>query len=314
MNKLFFTFSIIFAFSITVNSQELVSPEPVSAILLKYPNVRDFTISKSPNEAYITIQSPLEEASIIACLKKKEGKWSEPVLANFSGAYKDLEPFLSPDNKRLYFVSNRPLDKSEPETKDFDIWYVERKNISSKWSNPINIGKPINTEFDEFYPSVADNGNMYFTSNSPESKGEDDIFMSTWTKEGYSNPISLDKTINTEGYEFNAFIAPNESFIIFSGYNRNDGLGSGDLYISHKNKDKTWKIAQNLGANINSKYMDYCPFVDLKNNILYFTSKRSAIENREFEHLKDYLNEINKYQNGLSRIYKVESFKVENFD
>ena len=54
-----------------------------------------------------------------------------------------------------------------------------------------------------------------------------------------------------------------------------DGFGSGDLYISYRISDNVWTKAKNLGAEINSDKMDYCPYVDTKTNTLYFTSKRS---------------------------------------
>ena len=52
--------------------------------------------------------------------------------------------------------------------------------------------------------------------------------------------------------------------------------------------------------------MDYCPFVDAKTNTLYFTSKRSEINNSNegFSSLQDFLKNMKKYENGLSRIYK----------
>jgi len=56
--------------------------------------------------------------------------------------------------------------------------------------------------------------------------------------------------------------------------------GSGDLYISYKTIDRTWNVAQRLPEPINSKYMDYCPYVS--DNILYFTSRRSEIDSIKF--------------------------------
>jgi len=52
--------------------------------------------------------------------------------------------------------------------------------------------------------------------------------------------------------------------------------------------------------------MDYCPFVDTKTNTLYFTSKRSYINynNLGLSSVQDFFNEMKKYENGLSRIYK----------
>lgn len=296
---------IILLFCNKVHGQEVV---PALEILANYPNVRDFALSASGNEAYITLQSPMGEVSVIACIKKEKDIWSEPELMNFAGKYNDLEPFLAPGGLRLYFASNRPLADTTGSPKDFDIWYVERENINSEWSVPINIGAPVNTIHNEFYPSVAANHNLYFTSDMPGNKGKDDILYTAWKNNQYTTPISLSESINTEGYEFNAFVAPDESFLLFSGYNRKDGFGSGDLYISYQNKDKTWSAAKNLGNAINSKSMDYCPFVDLASQTLYFTSKRSSVKNRGFKSIEDFYSEITRYENGYSRIYKALNF------
>ena len=76
--------------------------------------------------------------------------------------------------------------------------------------------------------------------------------------------------------------------------------------MSHKTSDGLWTKEKNLGIEINSAKMDYCPFVDTKTNTLYFTSKRSSVNdsNRNFSSMEDFFNEMNKYENGLSRIYK----------
>ncbi len=288
-----------------VIGQNTKSIEPVFNSLSNFQNVRDFTLSSNGEEAYITIQSPLSEISVIVEVTKIDNSWSEPKIVSFSGKYSDLEGFLSPDNLRLYFVSNRPLNNKDNKAKDYDIWYVERNNINLEWGAPINLGAPINTSDNEFYPSVSINNNLYFTSDGENTLGKDDIFYSVWSDNTYSDPINLGNSINTVGYEFNSFISPDENYIIFSGYNRGDGQGSGDLYISYKNETNTWGKATNLGKEINSKQMDYCPFVDSKTGILYFTSKRSVFsESNNFQSINDLLMEIDKSENGLSRIYK----------
>ena len=220
----------------------------------------------------------------------------------------DLEPFLSPDGLQLYFVSNRPLDSSSKEVKDYDIWYVERNQVDEEWSAPINMGSPVNSTFNEFYPAITDSKNLYFTCDLPSAKGRDDIFMCSWENDHYSEPTSLSEAINSAGYEFNAFVAPDESFLIFSGYNRKDGLGSGDLYISHRDTAGDWTEAKNLGESVNSAQMDYCPFVDLTSNTLYFTSKRSKVEalSQPLQSLKELEVLLNNDQNGKSMLYKIK--------
>ena len=286
--------------------------EPALEILKDYDKVRDFTMNNIETEAYVSAQSNLEEKSVIIRITKENGTWNKADIASFSGMYKDLEPFLSPDNLKLFFVSNRPLT-NEDELKDVDIWYVERATTSSDWSEPKNVGAPINTEADEFYPSVAKNGNLYFTSIGHGAMGEDDIFVSAYKNGTYSKPVALKGGVNTKSYEYNSFISPNEDYLIFGGYARKDGLGSGDLYISFKNDDSTWTQAKNMGDIINSKFMDFCPFVTQSGEHIYFTSRRSNLEaSQNMTSVKNLLNTFNGYENGFSRIY-MTSFDLNAF-
>ena len=278
--------------------------------LNQFLNVRDFCISNDGDEAFFTIQSPGQEISQLACIRKENNEWSEPELLPFCDSYMYLEPFLSFDGKRLFFVSDKPLSDSTSEKKDYDIWYVERNSQNAEWSKPKNLGKPINTDLNEFYPSISENNNLYFTLESPNGFGKDDIYLCKWEDDKYSNPILLDESINSVGYEFNAFISQKEDFIIYTKYNEEDGQGSGDLYISKKDENGKWKKSTNLGTPINTEYMEYCPFYDEKNQILYFTSKRNNLKPRKFNTISDFSKHINESNNGLSKIY-MTSLKIE---
>ena len=271
--------------------------------LNQFHNIRDFCISNDGNEAFFTIQSPSSEISQIVFIKKENNMWLEPELLPFCDSYMYLEPFLSGDGNRLFFVSDRPLDGSRNEKKDFDIWYVDRDRKHGKWSDPKNIGQPVNSNLDQFYPSVSNNNNLYFTMDSPDGYGKDDIYFSKWVDGKYLDPVLLNENINSSGYEFNAFISKNEDFIIFTKYNAEDGQGSGDLYISKKDKNGDWKKAENLGIPINTKYMEYCPFYDEDNEILYFTSKRMNIKSKKFKDILEFERYIKEQENGLSKIY-----------
>jgi len=298
---LLFTFNIFFSFS-----QQTVTPF-LEDIVKQFPNVRDIAMSPNGNEVMFSAQSVMGNLSAIITITKENDKWSNPKIASFSGQFFDLEPFYSYDGLKLYFVSTRPIDNSTNDPKDFDIWFVERKDLKSGWSDAKNMGSPINTEYGEFYPSIAKNGNFYFTRDNPELKQKDDIYISKNINGKLSEPKVLSDAINSEGYEYNAFIAPDESYLIYGCYNRKDGLGSGDLYISY-NLNEGWTKAKNLGDKINSTKMDYCPFVDAKTNTLYFTSKLDNTKT-DFEKpltVSELLNEFSKYNNGLSRLYKAD--------
>jgi len=291
------------------NGQEALKVQPfLPDVISQFPNVRDLAISPEENEMYFTIQSYQGELSAVAYIKLENGKWSRPQVAAFSGKYQDLEPFFTPDGLRLFFVSNRPIDNKTGKSKDYDIWFVERKKTGDSWSDPVNIGPPINTAENEFYPSVSKFNTIYYTSDAINPKGKDDIFRSKWKNGQYETPQSLGDSVNTDGHEFNAFISPDESFLFYTCYNRKDGLGSGDIYVSYNNGNDQWSAARNLGKEINSPQMDYCPYFNMKSGILYFSSKRTNLNTKfdKNQSITELLHEMNKYENGLSRLYQVK--------
>lgn len=303
MSKIIF---ILFICLISIPGEGFSQPAPfLEDLLSSYPNVRDLTMSAT--EAYFTVQSPLGEVSVIMVSHKRRNSWRKPSIASFSGQYADLEPFLSPDGNKLYFASNRPNPTDTTHAVNYDLWMVSRDNLKSDWSTPVNLGPTVNTEHNEFYPAVAASGNLYFTSDRPNSIGKDDLYVSTWQGKDFGPPVGLAESINTEGYEFNAFIAPDESYLIFSGYNRKDGHGSADLYISTRKENNTWTPAINLGPEVNSKSMDYCPWVNVSTHTLYFTSRRSNVTFADagFLQTKTLLETLNQHSNGQSRLYQI---------
>ncbi|MCD9585114.1 hypothetical protein [Tenacibaculum maritimum] len=304
MTKFILTITLTFLSNLiwTQNEHDISEFSPV---LNQFYDVRDFCISNDGKEAFVTLQAPNGVISQIVTITKKNNKWTTPKLLPFCNTYKYLEPFLSSDGKRLFFVSDRPLTNTSTTRKDFDIWYVERADINAAWSSPVNIGKPISSNLDEFYPTLSENNNLYFTMNSPNGRGKDDIYFSKWNGTTYLPPVLLNENINSNGYEFNAFISKKEDFILFTKYNEKGGQGSGDLYISKRNSNGKWGKAVNMNTPINTKYMEYCPFYDEKRQILYFTSKRQNIAPKKFKDIADFKEYIQQHKNGLSKIYKI---------
>ena len=296
---------IRFDFSAVPSSLQLFGEGVISTNLYE----RDMAISPDGNEMFYTIVSPQNVFSAIIYLQKdNQGNWSKPEVASFSGVYSDMEPAFNPDGKKLFFVSNRPVTGDS--IKDFDIWSVEK--IDGKWIHPVNIGLPVNTEANEFYPSVANNGNLYFTAAYTGGKGKEDIYVARWENGKYAEPVSLDTAINSPLYEFNAFVAPDESFIIFTGYGRNDDRGRGDLYISLKDASGKWQPAKNISM-LNSERLDYCPFVSFDRKILFFTSERSALKESYTPRSATYqtlIDQRNSVLNGQANIYWISFEKV----
>ncbi|CAL2064660.1 hypothetical protein [Tenacibaculum sp. 190524A05c] len=294
----------IFLFSFICFSQ-IEKVLPIDESFKQYISCRDFTLSSNGNEAYFTIQNLNESKGAIVKAKKINNTWTYFEIVSFSGTYRDIEPFLSPDNLRLYFSSNRPHGKDNEAT-DYDIWYVERTTINSPWSQPKNIGAPVNTKYNEFYPSLSKNNNLYYTSDQFTATTKDDILFAKWNNSSYEEPLKLNENVNGKGYEFNAFISPNEDFLLYTVYKAEDGFGSGDLYVSFKDKNGDFTKRQNLGKTINSSRMDYSPFYDTSSGILYFTSKRDNTKDIKTSDFKSFQEMAESYMNGQSRVYKVK--------
>ncbi len=234
-------------------------------------NERDFAMSPDGKEIYFTIASPRSDfQTIVFCKQLKSGEWTKPEVVPFAGMYSDLEPAFSADGKTLYFASNRP--DSGTDTKDFDIWKVTRE--INGWSTPVNLGVPINTDQDEFYPSITKTGNLFFTASyKGQGTGREDIYRAEWKESKYQTPQPLDSAVNSKVDEFNAFVSPDEDYILFTCFGRRDDAGGGDLYISVKNNAGKWQPAKCL-AELNSKYLEYCPYVSPDGKKLFLTSTR----------------------------------------
>ena len=236
-------------------------------------NERDFALSPDGTEIFYTISTPRSTFQTIVYSKRSaKGEWPAPEVAAFAGEYSDLEPVFSHDGNTLYFSSNRPLNGTEP--KDFDVWKVSR--TTTGWSKAENLGPVVNTEADEFYPSIARNGNLYFTASYKGGPGREDIYMSEFKNNQYQKPVALDTMVNSKFYEFNAFVDPNEQYILFTSYGRQDDAGGGDLYMASKDGNGKWKPARNL-TELNSRQLDYCPFVSPDGKSLFFTSERHQL-------------------------------------
>ena len=278
---------------------EIFAPNMISTS----KNERDFAITPKGSEMYFTTMYPDGKKGVILYMYFDGYFWAEPIVAPFSGQYSDMEPALSPDGKKLFFVSNRPLNGKK--SSDYNIWYVER--AEGRWSSPKSVGNEINSELNESFPSVSADGTLFFTSVGNNSKGGEDIYYSKFMNGEYSKPVNIGEAINTENPEFNAFVAPDKSYLLFSSVGREDGLGGGDLYVSQRINETTWTAPKNLGSGINSSRLDYCPCVSPDGNFLFFTSNRisPAFESNSGKNYKTLKKFMEGVENGLGNIYWV---------
>jgi hypothetical protein len=237
------------------------------------------------------------------------GKWASPQVASFSGIYMDSDPFVTKDGRELYYMSNRPLKKGSPVKDDTDLWKVVR--TKNGWSDPINLGPVVNSTYDEYYPTLADNGDLYFGSPRPGGKGGSDIWCCKYVNGQYQPAINLGDAINTPGNDYEAFIAPDESYII---YNSTPGtLRHLHFYISY-NQNGMWTKAKMLPEPLNSDDTDWSPKVTRDKKLFYFSSLRnkSADVPLKPQNISELNRRLESAGNSLADIYTVDFSAIAN--
>jgi len=216
---------------------------------------------------YFTRRVNRRDSEFIYASRLENGKWSTPELAPFSGKYFDKEPFVTPDGKRIFFASLRPVDGVEPKnSRDFNIWFVEKNETG--WSEPKHVGPAVNSPAYENYPSVSGAGTLYFAGEREGGKGGNDLYRARLVNGKYEQVERLDD-LNTPNVDADPYIAPDESYLIFCS-SRSGGFGSGDLYISF-NRNGKWTEPKNLGASINTAEFEYTPLISPDGKWLFFS-------------------------------------------
>lgn len=254
---------------------------------------------------YFTKSTPDLSFRVIVVSHLKNGRWSAPEVAAFSGQYSDTDPCLSPDGDRLYYTSRRPVSGTAPKA-DTDIWMVEKRG--NEWSEPRNLGSPVNGESAESSPSVTADGTLYFSSNRKDGKGATDIYRSRLAGGKYLEPENLGDAINTPGPELQSSISPDERLLIFASAGRQGGQGGLDLYLSVK-QGGAWTQAVNLGKQINSVGNESAPRISPDGRYFFWTSTRGYGFQPELEKRLTYpqlLQRLRNARNGLGDIYRID--------
>jgi len=233
----------------------------------------------------------------------KNNKWTSPQVVPFSGRYLDADPFVTKEGNAIYFVSNRPIHEGDAVKEDWDIWKVERKG--NVWREPIHLDSPVNSNASEYFPTIADNGNLYFGSGREGGKGKADIYVCKWKDNAYAAPENLGDSINTPDNEYEPFIAPDESYLIFMATMPN-GIAHADFYISY-NINGQWSKAKKLPAPVNSAATEWGGKVSRDGKYFFFGSSRNRINDvlPQRENIQLYQKRLRSAGNGLGDIYRV---------
>lgn len=224
------------------------------------------TFSPDGREFYFTANSGVKKlkTNTIMVTRRVNDQWTEPAVASFSGQYFDFEPYITPDGKRFFFGSRRPLE-GEGEPADLHPWVLEKSERGWSELKPSQLAFP---KLRMDYPSMTQDGTMYFTGTRPD--GKRGIYVSSWKDGKYQYPERLGEEINIHFSVHHAFIAPDESYIIFDAQPE---LKGPELYIGFRKTDGTWTRAKKMGKNINATGSEMAGSVSPDGKYFFFTRR-----------------------------------------
>ena len=246
---------------------ELFAPGIISSIWGLHSTA---VFSPDGNEVYwapmTTFPGEIYSRGGLLMMKRINGRWTAPAWAPFSGPNgNDDVPFFSPDGKRIYFISRRPLP-GEKESGGEKIWFADR--TSAGWSEPRPLDPNVNSVNMHWEFSLDREGNVYLGGQPPDSRGMSDIYLARFSGGKYERPVNLGEPINSAAQETAPFIAPNGSYLLFSRQY--------DLWVSFRGTDGSWSEPVKLGPEVNSPSIELCPIVTADGKYLFFLSQRDG--------------------------------------
>lgn len=173
---------------------------------------------------------------------KTGSDWSNPenLGSTVNTRFYESQPALSADGRRLYFVSDRPGGKGRR-----DIWRSDLGK-DGNWTEPVNLGEPVNTSFNEASPFIHPNGqSLFFASEGHIGLGGYDLFVADSGASGWSVPANLGYPINTSDDQASLFVSANGMRAYYSFEEQKEG-------ISQKSRLYTFDLPESLRDRIKS--------------------------------------------------------------
>jgi hypothetical protein len=211
--------------------------------------------------------------------------WGAPVSVEtipgtspeFNTSSLDGCPFEAPDGLSFYMASDRPGGQG-----GIDIWRSTRGSTSAAWGAPVNLGAPVNSSADDFCPTPVEDGRLFFVSGRPGGCGGPDLYVSTPSGAGWSEPENLGCQANGPGAEFSpSLLDTGNDVVLFFSSARAGGFApeadgaapDHDIYFSQELPDGSFGDAI-LVDGVNSAVDDARPNVRTDGLEMVFDSVR----------------------------------------
>jgi flagellar motor protein MotB len=151
-----------------------------------------------------------------------------------------------------------------------------------KWSEPTNLGAPVNTNYWESQPSIsADGKTLFFSSSRRGGIGGKDLWFSRLNNKNiWTDPVNMGKNINSDGDEMSPFIHFDGKTLYFASDGR-IGMGGFDIFMTRMKNDSTWTDPQNLGYPINTFADEMGLIIESGGQKAYFSTIRDNLNGKD---------------------------------
>jgi Tol biopolymer transport system component len=235
----------------------------------------DFFVAFSPDQRHALFCRANDDFSAYDIYETRQdpgGRWRAPAKPAFAASRSNADPHFSLDGRTLFFISNRPGPGDTATSATYDIWATSLAPDGG-WAEPHRLAAPISLPgVDEWSPSVAANGDLYFGSDRPGGSGGLDLYVARWVNGTYQPPENLGPSLNSAADEVEPWVAPDGSYLIFSAKARPDSTGRYDLYLSRR-AGASWQAPEPL-ASVNTDWHEFNQSVSPDGQWLYFSSTR----------------------------------------
>lgn len=225
--------------------------------------LNDYNLSYDDAERSLVFarsEAEFQKARIFYSEKRRLG-WTLPAPISFTDErYSDTDPWLTPDGKTLYFISNRPTPSNSAK-KDLDIWRSRR--AGQGWSAPEHLGDAVNSPGPELGVEFHD-GVLYFASARKSGQGGLDIYTSRLGSSGFEPPQPIAGPFNTKESDSDFTLCRDRRMAAF-------WRGNGVIHVAMRS-GKGWSTPVALPASINIGDFNFTPSFSRDGKRLWFAS------------------------------------------
>jgi len=233
----------------------------------------DDTVAFTPDRKTVFFDRTNGPRKTIMISQRRQGRWTPPHPASFSGKWFDQDPVVAPNGSFLLFNSDRPVHSGgKALVQDYfsggpgpgsNLWRVDRRG--DHWGEPVWLGPTINNDVFIDFASLASDGTIYFMRWDAPQKAMH-LWRSQYKLGAYLAPEFVTLGDPAESIHDPA-VAPDQSFLVFDSGKVKGGLGR--LCIAFRERDH-WGKPIDLGDELN-KDLPWGSHLDPDGRTIYFT-------------------------------------------